>query len=158
MQLPDKDLEKLLEKYHHATTTPEEVRLLEQWYEQLDISAGQQWQSTEQELNTRNEIYTGLAEKMEGIHQEERPAKAANYRIGWRKISRIAAVILLTTGAVWIGQMIGRKQPIARQAEPAENNKQHSFAAIEKTPHVLQVKSGYTNKRKWYYRMAVLPG
>jgi transmembrane sensor len=148
MQLPDKDLEKLLEKYYSATTTPEEARLLEQWYEQLDISAGQQWQSKEQELNTGNEIYAGLAEKMAGIDQDESPTKAAIYRIGWRKISRIAAVLLITSGAVWVGQTIGRKQPMARQVEPSENSEQHSLAAIEKTPRELLVKSGYSNKKK----------
>lgn len=150
MQLPDKELEQLLEKYHKGAASPEESRLLEQWYEQLDIAAAKPWQSAEQELNTRDEIYAGLTTKMAGSNRGEAeelltPAKAAIHRIGWRKITRISAVLLVAAGTAWIGQTIWRKQPVAGQLKPAENI---SLPSAIKPAHELIVQSGYANKKK----------
>lgn len=153
MQLPDKELEQLLEQYHRGTASPEERRMLEQWYEQLDITAGQQWQSAEQEVNTRDEIYAGLTTKMAFSNRREAeelptPAKAALHRIGWRKISRIAAVLLVAAGTAWIGQTIWRKQLVAGPVKPAEHNEPTSPPIAIKPAHELTVQSGYTNKKK----------
>ena len=148
MQLPDKDLERLLEKYHNNTITPEENGFLEQWYEQLNIPAVQQWQSAEQELNIRDEIYAGIARTMADSSPDETPERASSYRIGWRKISRIAAVLLITAGTAWIGISIGRKQPLAGKAAPAGNKEHTPQPETTKPVRELKAQSGYANKKK----------
>ncbi len=72
-----------------------------------------------------DEIYAGIARTMADSSPDETPERASSYRIGWRRISSIAAVLLITAGTAWIGISIGRKQPLAGKAAPA-GNKEHT--------------------------------
>lgn len=152
MQLPGKDLQQLLEKYHEGTLTPEQLRQLHLWYEQLDVADGEQLQSAEYEQHTRDEIYAGIVNKMAGAlpvpdQQKKAPIQRLFIDTGWKKISRIAAVLLVSSGVIWLAQTTWRKQPVTVQSEPAKNN---SPLLKEETAQKkeLIVRSGRTERKK----------
>lgn len=153
MQLPDKDLQQLLEKYHEGTLTPEQLRQLHLWYEQLDVADGQRLQSAEQEQHTRDEIYAGIINKMAGApsvpdQQKKAPVKRLFSDIGWKKISRIAAVLLISSGVIWLAQTTWRKQPVAVQSEPVKSNSSSPLKEETVPGKELIVRTGRTERKK----------
>lgn len=151
MQLPGKDLQQLLEKYQQGSASPEERRLLEQWYEQLDITAGQQWSTEAEEAAIRKEIYTGVAAKMT---RKESPAKQAPvitspvYRIGWRKIGSVAAVLLVIAGMAWLGSALWQQQPVAGQLKRAEQKEQIPIPSTVIPAQELTIRNGQAGPKK----------
>lgn len=149
MQLQEKDLQQLLEKYHTGSASPEECRLLEQWYEQLDISGGQQWLPAAQESTVREEIYAGITTKIaDKDYATGQPlVKPFVYRIAWRKF-RVAAVILAVAGMAWLGHGIWQQQFVAGRLDPVQKNEPVPTPSVIIPAQELIVKSGQTALKK----------
>jgi ferric-dicitrate binding protein FerR (iron transport regulator) len=153
MKLPGQDLNQIIDKYHTGTASPDERLLLEQWYEQLDITDGQAFQSAEQERQVQNELYAGLAAKMAAIAPvvalPPMPVKTMpGIRLKW--ISRVAAILLLMAGSTWLAQVIWRKQLLATSTASKSSNTNGHLRKDSPAmpPEMLTVGTGSAGKKK----------
>lgn len=125
MNLPEQDIDHLLEKYHRNEASAEERLLLEQWYEQLDVTREEARLSAAQELRIKAEIYAGvtasLGQDITGITPPATPVKRMLAAVWWSKVSRVAAILLLIAGSAWLVYSVWKKQPVVVSTNPEKN-------------------------------------
>jgi len=91
----------LIRKYINKTCTPEEVRLVEDWYSsfegEADPLAGI---SNQQRQQIQHEMFDGILENIQTSEKIEKPA-SGKIRIFYYALTGIAATILLVVGMKW---------------------------------------------------------
>ena len=110
MQLPE-DIQVLLEKYFAGTLTPEEKRLLNEWYHSFNDSETELTieEETEQQLSDR--IKSRL---METIYAEQQPVERRSRHIWFQPAAAAIILILLSTAAYFIFFSRSPKQDIVK--------------------------------------------
>lgn len=149
MNLPEQDIDRLLEKYHRKEASAEERLLLEQWYEQLHV--GQAEQDGAQASRIKEEIYAGI---VTGINHGQTGATAPATPVKklftgrWKKMSRVAAVLVLMTGLAWLAHTIWEKQPVVAKTSPVKRENGEQLKQEAKPLATLTMRTGRMGSRK----------
>ncbi len=138
MDLKEDELATLLQRYEDGSASEEERRLLEQWYQQLDVADGMVWASAEQEEASKARMYTF-------IHQDarmRRPGHPGRHGLLIRML-RIAAVLLPAVALIWLIRHPHGDHTVVAGTEALRTDKN---IAVQHEPapaiHMLTARSG----------------
>lgn len=105
------DLIKLLNRYQRGECTPDEIRKVEQWYEDLGREQAEYSFAEGEEEALSNSLWQGIEQRI------ARPAPVVR-TIHWRAWAAAAAIVVaLGAGAFWL--RLGNYLPVAFQRAPA---------------------------------------
>src|SRR6186713_826449 len=115
MTIPETDLPSLLQRYEEGTASPEELRLLEQWYQQLDVADGPVFSSLSHEEAVKGRLHSLILHGKGHVRRR----RIMPYVI------RIAAASLVAVSLLWLVRLSRRhsSSTIAGNGHPANRSK-----------------------------------